>query len=195
MKGGLAGGGGGPTGPGKKMFVTSIPHNPGSIAAGGFVNVIGADNQCNIDAGTVSVYKALIVDGAIRIACTTTNCGGGIIEHSDWVLGSNQLYVQSDGVTQIGVTNANGIFTTNLTNSVTAGASKYWTGISTAGNDWNWLADTINCNNWTDGTAGFTGSNGISPATDFTAISLPFASGGNLPCSNTANAGLLCVEQ
>ncbi|HLD45750.1 MAG TPA: DUF1554 domain-containing protein, partial [bacterium] len=66
----------------KKIFVTDATYN------GNLGGVAGADALCEADANkpATGTYKALIVDGVARVACTTANCGGGAGENIDWVL-------------------------------------------------------------------------------------------------------------
>ena len=107
------------------IFVTTGTSD-GLIGAGGIAE---ADAFCMADAGYpgTGTYKALIVDGTNRIACTTANCSGGAGEHTDWVLKASTAYVRSNGSTAIGTTTAEGIFSFPLTNSWASGSGKLLT--------------------------------------------------------------------
>ena len=118
-----------------KTFVTKAEFT-GNIATDGepTTDIANADALCMNDdykpAGS-STYKAMLVDGTNRVACTTALCSGGTSEHIDWVLQPNAEYYRSDGTTLILKTNANGIFDfgANLTNSFDTSASTYFTGL------------------------------------------------------------------
>src|SRR5690606_20294444 len=55
-------------------------------------------------------YKALLVHGTERVACTTAQCSGCASEHVDWVLSPNTHYLRADGVTLVGTTNDLGLW-------------------------------------------------------------------------------------
>ncbi|MBL8021915.1 MAG: DUF1554 domain-containing protein [Leptospirales bacterium] len=172
------------------MFITANPYQP-TVGFFGPSGVNSADTRCSDEAGVfgyVGTYKALIVDGTNRIACTTSNCAGGSGEHVDWVLAPNMQYTRPDG-TPIHTTNGLGIFTTNLTNTIGAAAS-YWTGIAGTG-AWNWVSGTAaeTCQGWFNGTAGANGTYGVSTWLDERAISIVAMQACNVPNR------LLCVEQ
>jgi hypothetical protein len=174
-------GGGGTNGPTyKKMFVTT------NTTDGNMGGVAGADALCASDPGKPTgggTYKALIVDGAARVACTTANCSGGPGEHTDWVLQPNETYARSDGTTIIGATNANGLFVFPLTNSVVTVMRNMLTGTAS-----NWTTHAgSNCTAWTA-----TGGNaryGVSTSTIATFIFAPISTS----CANQSY--LLCIEQ
>jgi hypothetical protein len=91
----------------KMIFTTSGTNN------GNFGGMAGADAYCTSDANkpTRGTYKAMLVDGTNRVACTSSFCGGsGVSEHVDWVLDPTTLYSRSDG-TPIGTTTSAGVFT------------------------------------------------------------------------------------
>jgi len=154
------------------------------VVPGSSLGITGADAACNSDtAKPPGRYKAVIVDGNKRTACTSGNCAGGISEHQDWVLYPNREYRRSDRTTKIFVTNANGIFVFGLAPSaIDQTSAAYWTGLSST-----WTTDFANqCSAWTSQTG--SGSQGFSPVTDAAMIS-----GTITPCSNSGF--LLCAQQ
>lgn len=145
------------------------------VASGNLGGSAGADATCQASFG--STYKAMVVDGA-RKACTTSNCSGGVSEHTDWVLSPSTSYKRPDG-TIIGTTNSVGIFT-SLTDSFTDSKNP-WTGLAT-----NWTQG-VNCTNWTStGSSGMGGSGGSIIYFAWSAYTQP--------CS-TNSFSILCVEQ
>lgn len=170
-----------PSGNSYKIFVTAAAFH------GNFGTTTQADSLCLSDfnyPGTGN-YKAMLVyeDGSRR-ACLTSNCGGGVAEHVDWVLKENTTYTRLDG-TVIATTNSNGIFTFPLTNSFFGTATYVWTGIFTG-----WITQADNtCVNWTS-TANMAPPAGYAGKTenkDSTALIF----GNNCSQSNH----LLCVQQ
>jgi len=146
----------------------------------GATGIEGADNLCESDAsypGT-GTYKAFLVDGVNRVACTTANCGGGIGEHTDWVLAPNTEYRRINGKTTIGTTNALGLFTFPLDNQIVAANVDLWTGFNTTQD---YLTNATTCTLFSTsagGTqAGITGTTG----------SGVLACGG-IPCNHRATA-------
>ena len=185
-------GGGGSSG-NLKIFTTSSPFD-GSMTPPLTEMPSGiptADSRCQTEGGSTD-YKALLVDGSNRVACTNANCASGTSGRTDWVLQANTTYYRSDGVTAIGTTDANGLFTTTLTNTIdaiTLAPKQVWTGLNiTGGNEWMAGAD---CANWTDGSTGF-GSYGYSGTTD---VASAFYNQNNGSCSAAASFHLICVEQ
>lgn len=157
---------------------------------GNIGGISGADAICNSDVNrpsTFTTYKALLVDGSSRSACSSTNCAtNGIAENIDWVLRPNKSYFRTDG-TLILTTNAAGITPFNLTASFTGAGDLYWTGMRSTPNDWQ--SSTANrCLFWADGTAFNNGGTGIGNAVDSTSIRNT-----NPTCSSQRQ--LLCVEQ
>lgn len=129
----------------KILFITAAATN------GNLGGIAGADAFCNADANkpNASTYKAMISDGATRIACTTASCSGGPGEHTDWPLAANTRYVRADGTTEIATTNANALFPIPLTNTYlvalgTNQAARIWVGLYS---DWTSHADR--CTGWT----------------------------------------------
>jgi hypothetical protein len=145
-----------------------------------------ADTICNADSNkpNSSSYKAMIVDGANRVACTTVDCSGGTGEHVDWVLQASKEYRRADESTAIGTTSTEGIFTFPLDNTIDiAGAvTVIWTGLN--GTDWTTHAEL--CNSWTDNVMG---KGRIHSATVDNSMG-----NASFICSNTSFK-LYCVEQ
>ncbi len=176
---------------GKKIFITS------SIYDGNIGGIVGVDARCMEDSNYPGsgTYKALLVDGTNRRACSTANCSGGIGENIDWVLKPNTTYYRSDGITKIGTTDASGIFNFNLgnlDNSFSSSGYLYWTGLMT-----NWTTNTATCSNWTSNAPGETGEGGIGNSTNSSSIR-EFIPAGLGDCNNITQyfrPQLLCVEQ
>jgi hypothetical protein len=124
-----------------RIFVTA--GNPDGNLGG----IIGADSQCQNDGAnpdTSRTWKAMLVGGVVRRACSTANCSGGISENIDWVLRPKANYVRPDG-TLIGSTNDRALLTFPLSNSIGISGVQPWTGLNT-----DWTTDgTKNCSNWT----------------------------------------------
>lgn len=147
-----------------------------------------ADDLCTNDGNkpTSGTYKAMIMDGTNRVACTSANCSGGVSEHTDWVLKTSQEYRRTDETTVIGTTTSNGIFnvglpTPTLDNAIGTVSTFVWTGLA---GDW---TSNNDCTNWTS-TAG-TGTNGQAVNTNNIFL---FNNSGD-GCSNTRV--VYCVEQ
>lgn len=143
----------------------------------------GADKLCQADSqSSGGTYKAMLVDGVNRVACTSANCAGGVSEHVDWVLKPSTEYRQIDGSTVIGTTNSAGLFAFPLSNVVSTQSSFLWTGLQA-----DWRGDSQNCG----GFASTSGSSrtGSSNATTDTTISW------NLTACNYYGTTILCVEQ
>lgn len=156
---------------------------------GRFGSTAGGDARCSDTTDTNhpnngGSYKALIVDGSSRIACTTANCGGGASEHTDWVLAASTPYVRSNGSTAIGTTNSVGIFASDFTNAISTTAGFTWTGLTN-----NWTSSSDDCENWSSSGIGASGRRGD---TDTTAIAAVIASEVDL-CSGSYR--IFCVEQ
>jgi hypothetical protein len=148
-----------------------------------FGGIPSADALCNASPPRAGAYKALIVDGTTRRACTTASCGGGVAEHVDWVLASDTTYSRPDG-TLIGSTNGAGIFVFPLQASIDTVGYSYWTGLST-----DWTSSTDDCGDWTQ-TAGYYATEGLADTTDSQAIY-----GVSESCASLAGAFFVCVEQ
>lgn len=163
--------------PARVIYTTQAQPN------GDLGGVAGADAACNTAPPVAGVYKALIVDGVSRVACTSDDCQtGGTAEHVDWVLEPSSLYVRADG-TEIGTTNFDGLFLFDLANAISPVSSETWTGLSTT-----WTVGTT-CDAWTDGTSSTIGTAGLSGEIEVDAISAY-----EQWCDRT-NVALVCVQQ
>jgi hypothetical protein len=168
---------------GKRIFVTAATHN------GNLGGVAGADARCMSDSnkpGGTSTYKALIVDGSSRVACTTGYCSGGASEHVDWVLSASRSYYRTDCTTLITTTTASGLLSFGLTNTIHPSSLSAWTGTSI-----NWVAGNT-CGSWTSSAAGSNGELGVSNYSNFGALN-PGGITSPDSCDNTFR--LYCVEQ
>ena len=184
----------------KRVYVTAALAGGGDIDANSDGNAMPeADAICMADGaypGT-GTFKAMLVDGVNRRACTTANCSGGVAEHIDWVFQPNTSYVRAAGGLVVMITNADGIFVFgSLTNSFGAGATKYWTGLRNSPAV-DWVTDAADlCNDsgqpWDDASGGVNQGNKGDEALTTTAS---VAGAGTGPqCDNTTRT-LLCVEQ
>lgn len=173
-----------------RMLVTPTTYSPGV----GFNGIVGADSICAgaaVTAGLVGTYRALLVDGVLRRACTSTNCTiSGTAESIDWVLHASTNYTRSDGTTAVLTTNANAVFTGSLSGTVSAAATSYWTGINESVS-WSWQTSDNTCSGWTNNTASFSASYGVSTWADSRAIAISSA----VAACNSAPNSLLCVQQ
>ncbi|TGL44359.1 DUF1554 domain-containing protein [Leptospira perdikensis] len=164
-----------------RFFSTSTTYNG---ARGG---IIGADAICMSDSKKPTeparaVYKAFLVDDVNRIACTTSNCSGGVSEHTDWILKPDTSYFRAADLTKFAVTDSFGIFNSQLVHVDVNVLTNTLTGLATGG----WTTRTNNhCNRWTDGTG--TGNAGVA------ANSLSVFTS-TLGSCNAASV-ILCVEQ
>jgi hypothetical protein len=173
-----SGAGGESAGPaGKVIYLSATPKkaNFGGIGA--------ADSACNLSPPNGGTYKALIVDGTTRAACTTAGCSGGANEHIDWVLAPDTTYVRPDG-TVVGTTNGAGIFVFPLDASIAGVGYSYWTGLSG-----DWTSSSDDCGDWAQ-TTGYFANEGLGDATDDQAIV-----GVSESCATLAGAYFACVEQ
>jgi hypothetical protein len=166
-----------------KIFVTYNTFQ-GNIGGGAGSGIQRADNMCNFDPNKPdnNTYKAMIVDGTNRRACSTSNCID-LNENVDWVFKPNTDYYRPDG-TYLFTTNSAGIVTTNIASPIFFPVSYYWTGL---GGDWT-ISLSANCSDWTYNTGGI-GRVGSSNATNsywYSDISSPSCSSSN---------ALLCVGQ
>jgi hypothetical protein len=168
----------------KNMFRTAVDFD------GDLGGIVGADALCMSDANYPGsgTYKALIVDGTLRVACTTANCLGGVSEHVDWVFDPLTPYELLDG-TLIGTTNDVGIFDIPLENNL-GNDGLFYTGLTLApGFEWTESGDT--CADWTDNTVGEEATLGSTFETDERAFWESVF--GTVACNGTLY--LMCVEQ
>jgi len=161
------------------IYLTSTPKKAN------FGGVSGADAQCNSSPPIAGSYKALLVDGTTRVACTSAQCAtSGAAEGSDWALAPNTKYVRPDGTTVIGTTSAAAIFPFPLAASIGTSGVSYWTGLNA-----NWTTSADSCSGWTQ-TSGFSASEGLGDQTDSQSIN-----GVSDNCATLAGAFFACVQQ
>jgi hypothetical protein len=165
----------------RRIFVTSNPSQGSSMGG-----ISGADANCLTDSNNPlgpgnGNWKAMVVDGSARRACTNPGCSGGLSEQIDWVLKPNTTYARPDG-TIIATTNPVGLFTFPLENAIAPLPSVYaWTGL-----DSSWKTSPYQCGGWNIASQhGTWGEVGV-------VTSLAIYSNGDL-CSYTYR--LYCVEQ
>jgi hypothetical protein len=191
----IGGGGRGPGGGGsslnipKKIFVTPGHNEYGNgnndQHQGNFGGVAGADQYCLNSPNHPNdgaVYKALIVDGVSRRACSSPLCSGGNAEHIDWVLIPNTTYIMAQTSAEIGRTNDFAIFDAMLSQPVLPAFIYTYTGIS---NDWT-TGNT--CSNWSSSSGVQFGVYGVADQTD-----MNFVADGETSCSDYLS--IYCVEQ
>ena len=157
------------------------------ITGGNLGGISGADARCSSDGNKPSTgtYKAMIVSGTTRRACSTANCGGGSSENIDWVLKPSTKYYRADGTTEIFTTNAAGIFVYGTaTNTISNTSVGVWTGVNI-----DWTNTAGDCTAWTS-TAGTTGRGSAAFNTSDDMISIDQAAA----CTASAYS-LYCVEQ
>jgi len=134
----------------KKMFVNNVK-TTGDIRVGLSTGIKAADKLCEKQA---KGYKAMIVDGTNRRACTTAGCSMEG-EHINWVLQANTIYTRNDLKTVVGITNASATFAFPLQNAFSPGANIIWTGLQAS-----WISSTNNCSKWSKGAKGTKGVSG-----------------------------------
>jgi hypothetical protein len=159
--------------PNKKIQLsgTTVQGNMGGLPSG----IAGGDANCPVS------FKAMIVDGTARRACSSISCSTGITEHIDWVLRPNITYLRSDEVTLIATANFAGVLPFSLAATITGAGDQAWTGLNA-----DWTTSTNTCNSW--GTTSDQGQYGQGNATGGQAISA-----NNTGCASTLR--LYCVEQ
>jgi len=165
--------------------------------------IAGADAKCMADSmkpvtPTGAIYKAMLVDGTNRRACTTANCapaapGVGLLEQIDWVLRPNVTYTRADAVTPIFTADWNGVYSigsvvgSGFVNSISGG--QFFSGMQT-----NWTTNsTNNCTSWTLSSGSAAMGSGSIILLDTVNLWNPIGSTGGNGC-NTAFP-LACVEQ
>jgi hypothetical protein len=131
----------------KKIVFSSTMYLAGLL--GNFSGVNFADNLCQtvgyeITGDATATYKALIVDGKNRVACTSSNCAvNGVKEHKDWVLAPNTKYYDPEtGSTPRIQTDSNGLIAIARAYSYSPHSNYNWTGLNA---DWT-TGDT--CSHW-----------------------------------------------
>jgi hypothetical protein len=177
---------------GKLIFVTAAPGNEVS----GAVGISGADAACASDSNApdFSTFKAMLVDGASRVACTSSDCSGGVAEHTDWVLTANTPYVNIAGGA-LATTDANGLFGNTFSSTIYVGTNDEppaWTGLNL-----DWTTSSDNCAGWTS-TSG-SGEGGypkfIIPTPPDTGNNTPAYAFSSNTFSCTGSFPVYCVEQ
>jgi hypothetical protein len=153
----------------KRTFLTNSLYN------GNLGGKAGADSKCNTDLNRPSIlpntYKAMVAVSASR-------AGNPL---ADWVSAASTRYFQSNGTTEIMLTNASSVFTFgSLSNPF--GSSEYWTGLTAI-----WGAST-NCTGWTSSSSGVTGIFG-----DGTVLTSGSINSTTATCDQLKR--ILCVQQ
>lgn len=163
------------------VYTTSLGYNP--IVLGG---IAGADARCMSDSAYPGsgIYKALIVDGTTRRACSTANCAGGSAEHINWVLRPGTTYKRLLSGQTIATTMASaGIFVFPLTNSLDSSGLYYAAGFASTA-DWRTAANT--CTGWSSAA-------GLGELGDRTQVNSAAIFATSAVC--TAPENLICVQQ
>jgi hypothetical protein len=192
--------------PNKRIWVTANTYTGDLRTDSTGTGIAGADDKCMADSNYPSsgTYKAMIVDGTNRQACTTENCTTGITQHTDWVLRPNVTYIRPDAsvppvMLPIFTANWNGVFDYSAApgagySPLATTAFYFYTGLSM-----DWTTNTNVCNGgsgpWTDGTSSNNGARGDASKTVNDSTS-PFTG----PWGSTDGDGctglyLACVEQ
>ena len=141
----------------KFVFASNSTYN------GNLGGIAGADAKCNSDLNKPSdtIYKAYIVDGVNRIACTTPGCSTGPSEHKDWVSTANTTYILNNADIFM-ITDANGIFSF-LNHSIMFSSGNFWDGF-----DSNFTTHAQTCTRWSSvALSGGVGVGGVFTANAF----------------------------
>ncbi len=168
-----------PPPPALRTFITTADFTGDIKGAGGLGNAIAsADALCQADAGKpagAATYKAMLVDGVNRVACTTAPCPGS---------------EQADGTTPISRTNASAVFDFSAAgaNVFGAGGRPYWTGFVGEGATQPWATVAVGLCGGSWASSADIGDFGSTDFTGWGAIG-----GGAQVC--TARKRLVCVEQ
>ena len=178
-----------------KTFVTTAAFNGDIKTAGGQTTAIAsADALCMADTNKPAgggTYKAMLVDGTNRVACTSALCiTNGTSEHIDWVLKPNTTYYRADGTTLVFTTNANGIWdfvASDMSHSFDTATSAYWTGLDS---QWESILTQMCGGDWSSSLNTDVGDTGTGDRVNNGAIG-----GGAWGCNNNTDLHLLCVEQ
>lgn len=152
--------------------------------------IVGADQRCPVG------YKAMIVDGTNRRACTTANCAGGMAEHIDWVLRPNITYVTNPAGLTVFTADWNSVWNFagtpptggNFVNEIFNSSQATWTGLNGTWQVANSGSD-LDCGNWGSAFVGDAGAfgrtNGLGANAIFNSTST---------CDDAGNY-LYCVQQ
>ena len=168
----------------KRVFLTSESHDAdlgGDAALAGATAIAKADAFCMASGAKPAsgTFKAMVAAPGLRDAPSLT----------DWVFAPSRDYVQVDGTTPIGTTNAAGLLSFPLTNvwdkDPASAYAYFWTGIGAA----SWTTAAGTCQGWTVKTAASSANMGIPGRKDASSIGV----GGASLCSGFRR--VLCVEQ
>lgn len=152
-----------------KIIKLSSTTTDGNLGADATAAIAAADSICG------SGYKALLGNTARNTS-------------TDWPLAANTTYVRADGTTIIGTTDANKVFSSNLTNPVSATSNNVWAGFVSS-----WSLSANNCTNWTTNNSATHGGWGLSNIQGDNWYSWNSTSGVGGDCNNTYY--LYCVQQ
>jgi hypothetical protein len=172
----------------KLIFITAATTTGNIKGSSSGTDIAAADALCAADTNKPDdgTYKAMIVSGTTRRACTTIACsGGGTGENIDWVFAASTAYYRPDLTTKIGTTTTGAVFNliVGFDNSFSDTAYNIWTGMI---GDWTTAGDT--CSSWSSASAAAAAPYGLSTEKTASPISV-----GTLPC-NTNNY-LARIEQ
>ena len=139
------------------LFLSASTYNGGFNYTGtsGGNLATTTDTICATDAATLSLsgeFKAVVATAARSIS-------------SNWTLKNSATYYRPDG-TLIGTTDSSGAFNFPLSNSISASAAEYWSGVAT-----DMTRETFShCSEYTDGFAPAQGAVGNATATTTDAV-------------------------
>lgn len=170
--------------------------------------VYAADYLCNHDESTpkAGYFKAFLVDGVNRVACSTPNCAGAGNTSTDWVLHPNTSYIWARNESFAWQTNQNSLFesTTLMPLRAFSHHSGYWTGFESQ----NWIAPEVNtsgtCQRFTNSNSasiGYVGwISGTSPKhaktfNNLTVIHSTTNGSGKSTCGAQNGTFIMCVQQ
>jgi hypothetical protein len=139
----------------KRIFVSN------SQPTGSLGGIAGADAICDSDTAKPNgaKYKAMLVNGSTRRACSAANCSSsGLLENIDWVLQPQVTYVQAAGVLPVFTANTSAIYPFGtFTNAISGTAVYAWTGLTTGWQVGNSLGVDLDCGDWNGGVNGAIG--------------------------------------
>ncbi len=139
----------------KRIFVSN------SQPTGSLGGIAGADAICDSDTAKPNgaKYKAMLVNGSTRRACSAANCSSsGLLENVDWVFQPQVTYVQAAGVLPVFTANTSAIYPFGtLTNAISGTAVYAWTGLTTGWQVGNSLGIDLDCGDWNGGVNGAIG--------------------------------------
>ena len=175
-----------------------------TLESGNLGGIAGADAICASDPQATTycgTYKAYLVDGINRVACTTADCSGGVSEHTNWVLQPDTMYkfYFTANESAVRITTVNGIFSGN-----NLGVADFnyptddfnietWTGLNTDAT----TATGYTCNSWSSGSyinsarSGYI--NALYSAPEFNKFDINTGDTSYNDCS--ASLRVMCVQQ